>query len=449
MRIMKTKSLKGLGVLLISIMFCASQVVWAAELTSITLEEALVLAFQQNISHALFLRDQELSAKREMLEKHPKITAGANLVGITDGELQGPMGSLTISMPLGENLDVKGTVTIGLDKDGVSVKPSGSLNLGYEFFGLPEKAGGELTAEENRQRQANSLILETVELLVQVRQQLDLRDYEEGRLKFLEASLEAARLTPNYDDLELRRQLREQAVKLAIIQEELVQLQLNLGTMLGTASKAGYDPVLNVEDLSLTLVEEELREELFASNSKLRQAQANLSSACDELELERKTRGWDVQASGGIRLNQSSPELTGVDPWSWNVGLTATKTLYPQNIVLEELELAVAQAEYALEMQESALHGELRGAIQKVKAFYEQVQLMAEYLEEAQDDLGFRHRQYEAGMVTKLQVQETELALQKATIDYAHGKIQHAQSILSLWSLCGRDLQIVAYEVIK
>ncbi|HBN97021.1 MAG TPA: hypothetical protein DDZ66_12035, partial [Firmicutes bacterium] len=180
MRIMKTKSLKGLGVLLISIMFCASQVVWAAELTSITLEEALVLAFQQNISHALFLRDQELSAKREMLEKHPKITAGANPVGITDGELQGPMGSLTISMPLGENLDVKGTVTIGLDKDGVSVKPSGSLNLGYEFFGLPEKAGGELTAEENRQRQANSLILETVELLVQVRQQLDLRDYEEG-----------------------------------------------------------------------------------------------------------------------------------------------------------------------------------------------------------------------------------------------------------------------------
>lgn len=447
---MKTKHFRGLGGFLILTMFFGFfQVGGAAELTAITLEEALDLAFQQNTSHALFLREQELSEKRETLEKHPKITAGANPVGITDGQLQGPTGSLTVTIPIGESLDLKGTVTIGLDKEGVSVKPSGSLNLGYEFFTLAEKSGGEPTAEENRQRQANSLILETVDLLVQVRQQLDLRAYEEGRLKFLEASLEAAHLTPDYDDLELRRQLREQAAKLALMQEELVQLQLNLGTMLGTLETAGYDPIFNIEDLHVDLVEEELREELFAFNRMLRQAQANLSRASDELELERKTRGWDVQASGGIRLNQSSPELTGADPWSWNVGLAATKILYPWNIILEELELKVAQAEYALEMQESALHGELRGAIQKVKASYEQVQLMAEHLEEAQNDLGFRHRQYEAGLVTKLQVQETELTLQKATIDYAHAKMQHAQSTLSLWSLCGRDLQIVAYEVIK
>lgn len=447
---MKTKHFKGLGgILILAMFFGFFQVGWAAELTAITLEEALDLAFQQNTSHALFLREHELSEKRDTLEKHPKITAGANPVGITDGQLQGPTGSLTVTMPIGESLDLKGTVTIGLDQEGVSVKPSGSLNLGYEFFALAEKSGGEPTAEEHRQRQANSLILEMVGLLVQVRQQLDLKKYEEGRLRYLEASLEAAHLTPDYDDLELRRQLREQTAKLALMREELAQLQLSLGTMLGTPATTGYDPILKIEDLRVDLVEEELREELFTSSSEFRQAQANLSRACDELELERKTRGWDVQASGGIRLNQSSPELTGADPWSWNVGLAATKTLYPWNIILEELELKVAQAEHALEMQESALHGELRGAIQKVKAFSEQVQLMAEHLEEAQDDLGFRHRQYEAGMVTNLQVQEAELALQKATIDYAHGTMQYAQGILSLWSLCGRDLQVVAYEVIK
>ncbi len=450
---MKTRSLKGLGVFLVLVMFFPFQAVWAEELTSITLEEALELAFQQNTRHALFLREQELSEKKETLEKHPKITANTNPVRIIDGQFQGPTGSLTMTMPLGENLDLRGTVMLGLDKEGVSLKPSGSLNLDYGLFTLPEKAGGELTAEEKRQRQANSLILQTVDLLVQVRQQIDLRDYEEERLRYLEASLEAARLTPNYDDLELRRQLREQAAKLAVIQEDLVQLQLNLGTILGTASKAGYDPVLIVEDRSVALTEEQLREELFASNDTLRRARANLSRAQDELELERKTRGWDVQVSGGLHGNVSagSQQTESVEsgPWSWDVGLSATKILYPWNIILEELELAVAQAESDLETQEKALSGELRGAIQRVKASFEQVQLKAEHLGEAQDDLDFRQRQYAAGLVTKLQVQDTALTLQKAKVDYEHETMHYAQSILSLWSLCNRDLQSVVYDVIN
>ncbi len=201
------------------------------------------------------------------------------------------------------------------------------------------------------------------------------------------------------------------------------------------------------------MTEEQLREELFASNDTLRRARANLSRAQDELELERKTRGWDVQVSGGLHGNVSagSQQTESVEsgPWSWDVGLSATKILYPWNIILEELELAVAQAESDLETQEKALSGELRGAIQRVKASFEQVQLKAEHLGEAQDDLDFRQRQYAAGLVTKLQVQDTALTLQKAKVDYEHETMHYAQSILSLWSLCNRDLQSVVYDVIN
>lgn len=442
-KVMKNRLPLGVGALAVLIMILGCvQGGLAAELTPITLKEALDMAFQQNTSHALFLWEQDLAQQREILKKHPQVKVKADPASIKDGELQEPTGSLSLSMPLGKNLDLHGTVTIGVHTDGVAVDPSGSLTLDYQFFALPDQPGGHPTPEENRQKQSNSLVLQTVDLLVKIRQQLDLRSYEVGRLKHLEDSLEAARLTPNYDDLELKKQQRDQAAKLATMQEELDQLQLKLITILGIAEIWSYDPMFAVVDISVGL-EAELETEVFAANSQLRQAQAELTLAQDTLDLERKSRGWDVQASGGAYANEAKTGLT------WNVGLSATKTLYPRRIMLEELELAVVKATHALEMQESALRGELRGAIQGVRAAQDQVELRAEQLGDAREDLALRQRQYEAGLVTRLQLQDTTLALEKAQLDYDHGKMLYAQNILVLWDLCGRELQTMVYEVIN
>ncbi|MCK9525448.1 MAG: TolC family protein [Limnochordia bacterium] len=423
-----------------------SQVSWATMPKAIILEEALKLAFQHNTSHALFLWEQELAAEREALEKHPHVTAKTDPVGIRDGQFQGPTGSVLLRIPLGENLDLSGTVTLGLQDKGVRLTPAGSLELDYKFLSLAEKPGGGPTPEENRRRQVNNLILQTVDLLVQLRKQLDLRGYEEDRLRHLEASLEAARQTPDYDDLELRKQLRDQVAALAMIGETHDQLQLQLVTLLGASDAALYDPVVRLQDFSATLSEEELQTELFSSSTSLRQAQEALTLAQARLDRERKTRGWDVNASGGIRVNEGKEGDPG---WNWDVALSATKTLYPRNIILAELEFAVAQAEHALETQENSLLGELRGAIQVVKSAQDQVQLKGEHLAEARDDLAFRRRQYEAGLVTGLQVQDTALILRKAELDYDHEKMLYAQQVLTLWNLCGRDLQAVVYTVIN
>lgn len=440
---MTTRRRRGLGIFaILTILFGSLAVGWAVEHTAITLEEALFMALEQNTSHALFLQEQELIEKQEALRKHPQVTASTKPIGMANGKLQSPSGSLTMTMPLGDHLDVTGKVMLEIDKNGVELAPSGSLNLNYSFFALPEEKGGEATAEENRQRQVNSLVLQVVDLLMQLRQQLDLRSYEEGRLRYLEASLEAARLTPEYDDLELKKQHRSQVAKLATMREELEQLQLELVTVLGMPTIASLDPQIGVRDVRQALNEADLYLEALASNLPLRQAQVKVERARDALALERKTRGWDVKASGGLQVNEVTSGLT------WNVGLMASKTLYPRNTVIEELELSLAKAEHELSVQENALEGEVRRALQSVTAAENQVELLAEHLAEAREDLDFRHRQYEAGLVTELQVQDTALTLQKAEYDYAVAQMHYAQSILNLWNLCGRDLSQGVFELI-
>ncbi|HKM43474.1 MAG TPA: TolC family protein [Limnochordia bacterium] len=446
---MKTKRHLSLGSLVILIIFLGiSGVSWATTSKPITLEEALDLALQQNTSHALFLWEQDLLKQREVLEKHPLVTVKTDPVGIKNGQLEDPMGSLSLTMPLGENLDVSGRVTLGMHDKGFNVTPAGSLNLDYKFLSLPEKPGGGPTPDEKRQRQVNDLVLETLDLLMELRREIDLRSYEEDRLGYLETVLEAARLTPDYDDLELRKQIRDQDAILATLEDQNEVLQLQLATILGTSGIETFDPVLSLQELNIQVDEEKLREELFASNLALREARATLAFAQERLALERKTRGWDVNARGSISLNPSL-ESADTDALGWTIGLSATKTLYPRNIILEELELAVAQAEHALEIRETSLMGELRGAMQGVKSAQDRSQLKAEHLAEARNDLALRQRQYVAGLVTSLQVQDTALALQKADLDYMHETMSVARSILTLWNVCGRDIRSLVFQVIQ
>ena len=109
--------------------------------------------------------------------------------------------------------------------------------------------------------------------------------------------LAAASLTPNYDDLELRQKFRAQTEALARTQEELEQLQLRLSVLLGEAEGVQYDPVITVEDFRLELNEDELKEEVFAASPSC-VSSGTSGRARQELELERKSRGWDLKASG-------------------------------------------------------------------------------------------------------------------------------------------------------
>lgn len=337
-------------------------------------------------------------------------------------------------------MTLSGKMGVAVDSQGVDLRPTGTLILEYGLFALPKEEGASLSPEEELRREVNRLVLQVMDLLIELRQAIDSRDYAQAVLAHLEAKLAAAEQTPNYDDFELRTKLREQTAALGAAQERVDQLQLQLQTVLGTAEPAFYEPLIaaGVQEVDYALAE--LQEEVFAASAELRSARQQLERARTELELERKSKGWDLKVSGAL---QAGEDL------DLSVGLSASKTLYPYRIILDELELAAAKAEHNLEAVEAALLGELRSSLQAIAAAEERIRLRAELVAAAEEDLELRQRQYAAGLVTELQVEEAVLEVQKTHLDYFHSELDYARTVTELWNLCGRDLTKAVFDLVS
>lgn len=421
----------------------------------ITLAEALETALEHNTSHALFLWEQELAQKREEAKRQPVVEAQVKPAQVRNGEWADAGGSVTITVPLGRHLGLSGALEVGLGESGLDLNPSGTLTLRYDFFALSEENSAVLAPEETRQRQVNSLVLQVFDLFVDLRQAIDERDYRQAVVGHVQKQLEAAQQTPGFDDLELRRKLRSELLSLAAAEEKVNQLQLQLQTVLGWAEVSLFEPLLEVGSLDWVFSEPELQEEVFAASVEVRTARRNLEQAQAKLDLERKTGGWQLTASGTLyagevpRAELPTLEQQAGGPVNWNIGLSASKTLYPHKIVLEELELAVAKAEHELAVQENALLGRLRSSLQAIRSAQNLVESQGELLRAAEEDLALRQRQYAAGLVTELQVEEAALAVHKARNDYYHQQLAYARSVLALWDLCGRRLQDMVFAIVS
>ncbi len=110
----------------------------------------------------------------------------------------------------------------------------------------PIASGGELSRIEQRRRQENTLVLQTLQLLINLRQALDEEQLAAGEYELLQLSLQAAEQTPGYDQLPLKRRIREQYLTLAQLRAEIEQLQFQLASFLGAAAGIVYDPTLNL-----------------------------------------------------------------------------------------------------------------------------------------------------------------------------------------------------------
>ena len=157
-----------------------------------------------------------------------------------------------------------------------------------------------------------------------------------------------------------------------------------------------------------------------------------------ELEYEQKTMGWQVAASGGIDQDLK-----------WDVGLTASKTLYPRSVVLEELELALARAERAFETAEIEVSKSLQAALKKVSSAQSQLLASQEKLEEMLEKWELSQRQLAAGLITELQLEEVRLALLEAEYARSHRELDLGIAVLELLSGCGRPLAAVLLEVLE
>ncbi len=411
----------------------------AAGRREITPQGAVELALEHNLEHALFLREQELTAKRDALTKHPTVQMTATPAQFKNGDWLNPRGSISLALPLSANAKLEGSLALGIKEGGIEVEPSGNLNLNYNFFAKQDNGGGsEANGSEQRRRQENGLVLQTLNLLITLRQTLDEELLAVGEYELLQLSLQAAEQTPGYDQLPLKRRIREQSLTLAQLRAEIEQLQFQLASFLGERAGTVYDPRLEFADLNISLAVEELKEEWFAASPSWHQALMELAAARAELEHEQKTKGWQMTISGTVdhALN-------------WGVGLTASKTLYPRSIVIEELALALARAEQAAAAEEHKVAVALQSAWGKVESAQAHAALKEEHLHEAKQEWELRQRELEAGLVTPLQLEEAGLALLRAENDYRRGSFDLGRSILELWAGCGRDLAAMLSSLIN
>ncbi len=426
---MDIKKRRAAVLLLVFCLLVKSPPARAGDKRQITPLEAVQLAFEHNMEHSLFLWEQELDAKRAALAKQPTVRMTATPAKLENGDWLSPHGSLNLSLPLSANAKLEGGLALQVKQGSLEVEPVGNLNLNYNFFAKPDSDGGELSRIEQRRRQENTLVLQTLQLLINLRQALDEEQLAAGEYELLQLSLQAAEQTPGYDQLPLKRRIREQYLTLAQLRAEIEQLQFQLASFLGAAAGIVYDPDVEFGNLNLSLAAEELKEEWFAASISWRRALAELAAAQADLEYEQKTKGWQMTAGGTVDHSLN-----------WAVGLTASKTLYPRSIISEELELALARAEQAAAAEEHKVAVELRGVLGKIEAAQGDSDLRGEHLHGAEQEWELRRRELEAGLVTPLQLEEAKLALLKAENDYRHARFKLGLAILELWAGCGREL---------
>ncbi|NLJ80502.1 MAG: TolC family protein [Firmicutes bacterium] len=399
------------------------------------LEQALELAFSRSPRYSLFLREWEIREKQAQAAKGPAFKVSVTPMEIENGAWEKPRGRINLSLPLGSAVDLGASLSFKFDQRKLEAVPEGSINLDYSFFAQEKEP--QSPAERGLLDQKNALVLEVTDLLIELKSKLNLEEYLQKRYEFLQKSLWAAGLTPNYSDLSLKAEIRGAVQDLAHLRGEIDLLQVKLDSQLQTGTTA-YQPSITVRDPEFVLDFAAYQKELFAFNPNLRLAREKLKAAEAELTQVKKTRGWDLKARGQINLDTT-----------WSIGLTAKKEFSSPGVRLQELELELAQAELALEEQELSLKNQLREALQRVDSALTNIELQAEHLAEAQEDLAYTQRQFQVGLAAELTLKEGELAVQKARFEYANAQFNYVQSVLRLYGQCGRDLRQEVKKLMK
>lgn len=401
----------------------------ARRIEPLTLSAALERVFSSNNSLALFMWEQSLVEKRENLEKHPIIKFSATPAEIANGDLKNPQADFSASMALSESLDLSGRIGLELDQSGVEVTPAGSLNLKYKILGNPQLLENKGDPTKSLRQYENSLVLQTVDLLFDLRLKLDQQALTQARIKLLEDQLEAGQSVPDFDDLKLKQELRDQKTSFLTLQTETTSLQIELLSLLGATEDQVFDPWVEVVFREFNLDEADYLGKTADFSASWQSAKTNLENAQSKLAYESKTAGWNLAATGNVSLDQT-----------WNIKLSASKDLYPRRIILEELSLQVAKAEQEFETAERNLRNQVRSAIQGIKNAEKNRELQVNNVADATKDLELRERQFVADLVTEFQVREARLELQRKKLDYDQALVVWGKSVLKLWDQCGYNL---------
>ncbi|HHY09955.1 MAG TPA: TolC family protein [Firmicutes bacterium] len=415
--------------LILALVFCLAVNATARQAETITWREALELAFERSPHFNFFLQEQRLGEARQKLAKHPEFKITAAPAEIKDGVWQPPRAVLSATMPLGDTLGLTGSLSIK-STPRLEAAPLGAVSLNYTPFKWQDPSGEEDGVQKVLLAEENELVLKTIDLLFQLRQKLAQEDFYREKYAYKEKYLAAAASIADFDSLQLKKELRELAARLADLKDEIDLGRLQLGLLLGTGDDVRFRPSLKVKPYQFDTDFDLYKNDYYSSHAALQTAREKMAAAKSRLAHEQKTGGWNVVVSGSAVLNDG-----------WSVGIAASKTLYPRKIILEELKLAAARAEVAFLEQETAAANGLKAALKALDSAAEKIAVQAENVRQAAGDLEALQRRLQAGLTTEWAVREAKMQLSQTELEYESAQLAYVQKVLGFWSQCGVNLQ--------
>ncbi|HKM17814.1 MAG: TolC family protein [Firmicutes bacterium] len=413
--------------------------------TSITLLEAVDLAFERNAQYRLSLWEHELALEEQRLkEQELTIHFSSTPLNVRNGKIQPDNATMVLAMSLGDHTTL--TTTLSGESEGLDLDFGGDLDIQfkYDLFTPPKQAGPQPEANSMLAME-NELVLQVATTFTNLIKELNRAAYEELRLAYLKEAHEAAVVTDNsMQTSSLKQQLYESEKRLANYQMTARQHNQQLNNLLNTDVYVDFKPVISNKAYRLEYGQDQLIDLALAASSRRNQAEAAVKDAETQLEAAKRAFGWNINTTAKLQWDfdwSHSP--------SWSIGLTASKTLYPPSLQAEKDALRLAQAQLQLAEVEYNIRSQVSQLLDKLAISESQYRDLEENLITEEAELETKRRLYGVGLTTELKLQEHQVELARLQMELSNNRYDHFLSLLQLFDLCGFELAVVIQELVE
>ena len=426
------------GGFIILFLWCFSCLSASAEIVSLSLLDAVDIAFAQNSQYELSMWENKLLEKEKQLQqKHtPKLSFTGIPISLGSGKNKIAEGLITLTLPISDHTKITGNLNANFSELTPETKPSGYISFDYQFF-APKKTE-EAVGIDPEITTANALVLNVAQTFITLRKYIDNLDLEQFRVQYLTKAYQAAEVTKDTGESQrLQTQIRSTEQKISDLTINIKQQNRELCHLLNQPDTV-YDPLLKPIAYILDYDQHTLIDLALAHSSKRISALNNLAQAENQLTLVKQSLGWNIETSA--RLNWNQPEEIS-SKTTWSLSLTASKQLYPQSLELEKAELKLAQAELNLADTEQQIFDEIIQRLETMEMLLDKRETIKTSISDEYDNLVISNKYYQAGLVTEIKLLAHELNLLSFDCNLQHNYYDYLLNTLQLLDKCGLNLK--------
>jgi len=482
--------------IVIGIVISVAVTVDAADYDSLTLEESLVIALENN--RGLLASGEELQGIRTTVDmaeaaRLPNISISSSYMRFggdmeqfefeLDGsDIQDLFGDLVIEIPdTDETIDLSpgdeaademadgineffGTIGEGFEQPDSIFQTELSLQQPIYTFGritagIDQAEAGYGAAEAGFEGDRQELIHEVITTYNNVlmaeellEMQYDIREQVEGHLQVVESNLDAGMVT------EMDR--HEAMVALSEVEQEIVEARSNLAL-----AKEGFRSLLGLErgtEIGLAGTGSADGDRLFAGLEEEVFARAEDNEWIDMADNPQLEALGYQQEAGEASLEMAEAErfptiaMVGSYTWedesfgfedsSWSLGINVSFDIFDggqRRAEIEQAEAELREMEYRREEAEDGLYIEANRALNAFEDAINQEELAAEMIEQAEQQLRLAELRYSEGVGVSTDVLDARAGHSQARLAAEEARFRRIEALADLYLVMGRADQLV------